>query len=110
LLARDAPNLLGVSLEENLVEAVAKTIGDPLLEVGLFGMRKESRLGIAQADQKRFDRPQTCQRVGGLERIIEEPLAIVNAREAGADQENLPQKLLPPGIDSRNLCEKPAPP
>src|SRR5262245_16330872 len=43
LIARDAPDLLGVRLEENLVEAVAETIGDPLLEIGLFGMWEESR-------------------------------------------------------------------
>ncbi len=32
---RDAPHLLGVGLEEVLVEALAEAVGDPLLEVVL---------------------------------------------------------------------------
>ena len=47
--ARDAPDLLRVGLEEDLVQPLAEPVGDPLLEVLLDRVRAEVPLDVARA-------------------------------------------------------------
>src|SRR5262249_8544124 len=99
--ARNAPDLLGVGLEEDLVQPVPKAVRHPLLEAGLFGRRPETGFGVTQADQQGFERSEAGERIQRLQRVIEEMAAIMDARQPRSAEKVLAEDLVPQAVDQR---------
>jgi hypothetical protein len=106
LRAGDAPDLLGVGLEEGQEEAPPEAVGHPLLE-GVLDLAGEHRPAqVAEADQDALDEAEAHQRVQRLERVVEELLLVVDAREARPLEELVGQDLLPHLVDLHRLGEE----
>ena len=108
--AGNAPDLFRVGLEENLVQALAKAVADPLLQVLFVVVIGHSRPKIAEYNADGFDRSQAEERILGLQRVVKELLAIENPREAGPRQKLIAQNLVPHLIDFVPLGEETVPP
>ena len=106
LIARDAPDLLRVRLEEVPEEATAEAVGDPLVESGLILVRANLPLGVAQQDPARSVRTHVEQRVEGLQRIGKILTAVEDAAHPRALQEIVGQDFLPQGLDRLHLREE----
>ena len=103
---RDAPDLLGVGLEEVLVEPLAEAVGDPLLEVLLLalGLHRGPEVGEAGADE--LDRAELADHVHAVERVLEELAVPEDARLARALEELLLHHLVPEVVDLLGLGEE----
>jgi hypothetical protein len=102
--ARDAPDLLGVGLEEVRVDAPAEPAHDPVLEAArLRGAETVAGAKVGDGAAGRLRHPQAAKDVGGLERVVEEVAAVVDPREAAANEQLVPQDLLPEPLDLREL-------
>ena len=110
LAARHAPHLLGVGLEEDLVEPPAEAVGHPLLEVAFLAVWREARAEVAQTHSHRFQGTQAEEGVHRLQRIVEELAPIVDAGEARTHQHFLVEDLVPQRFDLRQLAEEAVPP
>ena len=106
LRAGHAPHLLGVGLEEDLVEAAAEPVDHPVLEGALVADGSEPRRRVAHADAGGLERPQAEQRVDRPERVVEEAAAVVDARHAIALEEVLAEQLVPHLANARDLGEE----
>ena len=106
---RDAPHLLGVGLEEVLVEPLAEAVGDPLLEVVLAPLRLDGRPQVGHAGEEQLDRAELADDVHALQRIVEELAVPVDPRHARALEELLPHHLVPEGVDLLGLGEEAVP-
>ena len=106
---RDAPHLLGVGLEEVLVEPLAEAVGDPLLDVVLLalGLHLRPQVGEPRADQ--LDRAELAHDVHAVERIREELAVPEDPRHARAQQELLLHHLVPEIVDLLGLGEEAMP-
>ena len=104
---RDAPDLLGVGLEEELVEALAEAVGDPLLEVVLGALAAAAR-GHGRRGRQRVSSigPSFLMTSVPLQRIVEELAVPVDARHARAQQELLAHDLVPEVVDLLGLGEE----
>ena len=97
-IAGDAPDLLGVALEKRLVETLAEPLGDPILERLLAPRRPQLRAHVARQDTDALRRAEGGENVPALERIAQEALLVVDAREARDGEEVVPQHLLPQAL------------
>jgi hypothetical protein len=105
--AGDAPDLLRVGLEKNLVEPAAEPVRHPLLEILLDRVRTIMPFHVTEEDPERVDRPQPSQGIPGAERIIEEASVVMNAGQARDGDELLAQNLVPQLFDGPDLREEP---
>ena len=77
--ARNAPDFLGVGLEERAVEAVAEAIAHPLLE-GILGQHGfQFGPQIATDHHETFVKAEVAHCVGNLQRVLEESALVVDA-------------------------------
>src|SRR5215472_13422604 len=58
LIARNAPNVLGVALEESLVEAAAEGVDNPVLEAANLALRPHARREIAHHARGGLEQPE----------------------------------------------------
>src|SRR5262249_31571323 len=106
LLSGNPPDLLGVSLEEDLEETLAEPVRDPLLEVLLDRIRVELGQKKTAEHTERRGGPQARERVDRLKRIVKEVAVIVDAREPRPRHELVPEDFLPDLVDQRDFGEK----
>ena len=93
--AGNAPDLLRVGLEEVAEQAVAEAVDHPMFKRLLLLVRKDLPLDIARHNPAGLDRPQICQRINRLERIIEEFATEKDPRQARARDEFIRANLVP---------------
>ena len=103
---RDAPDLLGVALEEVVVEAPAEAVGDPLLEVLLLALGLDDRPQVGEAGAHELDRAELLDHVRAVERVVEELAVPVDARHARPLEELLLHHLVPEVVDLLGLGEE----
>ena len=100
-VGRDAPDLLGVGLEEGPVEAPAEAGGDPALEVVLVLGRPDPHPEVGQHAEERLDEAEVAQRVEGLERVVEVLAVVVDPAHPGPEHEVLVVEDLVPELLDR---------
>src|SRR5919112_2016741 len=103
---RDAPHLLGVGLEEVVVEALAEAVGDPLLDVVLAALGLDRGPQVREQAQRQLDRPELLDDVRASERVVEELAAPVDARLPRAHEELVAHDLEPKVVDLLALGEE----
>jgi hypothetical protein len=104
--AGDAPDLLGVGLEEDREETVPEAVGHPLLEGVLLLVGPDLPAQVAQHHQDRLDDPEAHQGVERLERVVEEAVVVEDPRHAGPAQELAAEHLLPDLVHLVHLGEE----
>ena len=106
LVGGDAPQLLGVGLEEVLVEPLAEAIGDPLLKgvLAALGLDRRPQVGGHAAGQ--LDRAELADHVDTLQRVLEELVVPVDPALARALEELLLHDLVPEVVDLLDLGEE----
>ncbi len=106
LVRRDAPQLLGVGLEEVLVEPLAEAVGDPGLErvLATLGLGRRPHVGDQAARQ--LHRAELLDHVHALQRILEELVVPVDPALARALEELLLHDLVPEVVDLLDLGEE----
>ena len=103
---RDAPDLLGVGLEEVVVEPLAEAVGHPLLEVLLAALRLDGGPQVGDAGADELDRAELADHVHALERVVEELAVPVDPRHPRALEELLLHHLVPEVVDLLGLGEE----
>ncbi len=106
LIARDAPDLLRVALEEHVEELLAKTVRHPLGKGHLRQNRLQPRLGVAEQDAESLHGPELEKTVHRLERVVEKLTPVVDAGEAWAIDEIVRHDLTPDLVHFLRLAEK----
>ena len=106
LRGRHAPDLLGVGLEEEVEEALAEAVGDPLLEGVLAALRLDLRPEVGEHAARQLDRAELLDHVRAAQRVVEELLVPVDARHARALEELLAHDLVPEVVDLLDLGEE----
>src|SRR2546423_7494696 len=109
LLGADAPNLFRVSLEEDAEQAPAELVAHPVLESPRILDGLEAGPCVAGEAQEAFDRAEVPQRVDRLDRVSEEPAAVVDARQAAPRQHLVAEDLGPEVLDLRVLGKEAVP-
>src|SRR5437879_9372462 len=107
LLGADAPYLFRVGLEEDAEQAPAELVADPILERLRILHRLQACPRVAGQAQDGLDRTEVPERVDRLDRIREEPAAVVDTREAAAGQHLRTEDLRPQVLDLFVLGEEP---
>jgi hypothetical protein len=102
----DAPDLLGVGLEEVLVEPLAEAVRHPLLEVLLLALGLHGRPEVGEAGAHELERAELLDHVHALERVGQELPVPVDARHARALEELLAHDLVPQVVDFLGLGEE----
>ncbi len=103
---RDAPDLLGVGLEEEVEQALAEAVGDPLLERVLRPLGLDGGPQVGEPGAGQLDRAELADHVGAVERVVEELLVPVDARLARALEELVAHDLVPEVVDLPVLGEE----
>ncbi len=103
----DAPNFLGVRLEEGLEEHLAEAIDDPRLEATLGPDGTKSGLDVTQQDAGGPPGTELPERIDWLERVMEKLAAVVDTAQPRAGDERVAQDLAPEGVDLAVLGEEP---
>ena len=101
-----APDLLGVGLEEVVVEPLAEAVGHPLLEVVLAPLGLDRGPQVGHARQEELDRAELLDHVRAGQRVVEELAVPVDARHARALEELLAHDLVPEVVDLLGLGEE----
>ncbi len=107
LVAGNAPDLLGISLEEGIEETAAEAIGDPILEGFLVGVGSESRTGEAEDGGGALDRAEVAEGFPDVERVLVELLVVEDAGEAWGQAEFGAEGFLPEALDLGHLGVEP---
>jgi hypothetical protein len=103
LVARHAPHLLGVGLEEGRVEATPEAVDHPLLERLLLGLWPRLGREVAEDHPRALGRPHLREGVERLEGVLDEPSPVVDAREPRDLEEALLEHLVPDAVDLLDL-------
>ena len=106
LLARHAPHLLGVGLEEDREQPVAELVRHPLAKVLRVGVGKRLLVGVRQHAHRALDDAEVAQRLERLQRIGVELAVVVDAAQARALDEVVGQDLVPEVDDLLRLGEE----
>src|SRR5690606_11510041 len=94
VLAGRAPDLFRVLLEEAPVQAIAEPVDEEVLQAALRAAREEPRVGVARGERHAVAQAELERRVEvGLERIVEELAAEVDAREPPAKEHDVRVRL-----------------
>src|SRR2546428_2390549 len=107
LLGADAPHLLRVGLEEDVVEAPAELVPHPVLEASRIPNRLDAGPRVAGHAEDCLHRAEVPEGVGRLERIREIPTPVVDSRQAIAREHLRAQDLSPEIFDLLVLVEEP---
>ena len=102
----DAPDLLGVALEEVRVQAPAEAVGHPLLEVVLVALALQRGAQVAQAAEHELPRAELLDDVHAVEGVVEELAAPEDAAHARAHEELVAHDLQPEVVDLLGLREE----
>ena len=94
-VARHAPDLLGIGLEEDRIELVAELVDRPVLEAPHILVRKDLRLAIAQHAQGRAPDAEIPQGFKSAKWIAVEFAFIIDAAHPGPLDEVVGQNLVP---------------
>jgi hypothetical protein len=103
---RDAPDLLGVGLEEEVEQPLAEAVRDPLLEVLLAPLGLHERPQVREAGAHELDGAELLDHVRAAERVVEELAVPVDARHARALEELLAHDFVPEVVDLLGLREE----
>ena len=108
---RDAPDLLGVGLEELVEEPAAEAVGHPLLVGVLLALRLDRRPEVGEERLGQVDRAELLHHVRAAQRVVEElraalAVAPVDARHPRALEELLAHDLVPEVVDLLHLREE----
>lgn len=95
LVARHAPHLLGIGLEEDRIELASELVDRPVLEAADRLVRKQLRPRIARHAQGRAHDPEVPQRLERAQRIGIEFALIIDAAHPRALDEVVGQYLVP---------------
>src|SRR5262249_6490590 len=88
------PDLFCVCLKEGQEQALAETIRHPLLECVLSSVGEKPPAHIAQENENTLDKAESHDDVEGFQRVVEEVLPVIDARESGSAQELIVQNFL----------------
>jgi len=100
------PDLLGVRLEEDGVQAPAEPVRHPVLEGDLRRNRPQSDPQVTEKHEERVDRSQSSEGIHWLQRISEEFPAVVDARESRPLQQLRSEHVSPELLNRANLREE----
>src|SRR5439155_24308715 len=100
---RHAPDLLVVRLEEQLEEAPAEAVRDPILERLVALVAPRGRAQVRRDAARQLDRPELAHDVGTAQRIVEVAAVPEDARHARPEQELLAEDLVPQRVDLDRL-------
>ena len=106
LFRADAPHLFRVGLEEDAVEAPAELVAHPLFERPRVLDREHASPEVARKAAHSLDRAQVPKGVHSLDRVSEEPAAVVDAREPAPVQQLGAEDLRPQLLDLVVLGEE----
>jgi len=81
-----------------------------LLEVLFDPIGQQTPLRVTGEDHHRVHNTETTQGIRRLQRVVEEPAIVVNARHARHRDELVAQHFFPQGLDGFNLRKKSVPP
>ena len=109
LVARHAPHLLGVGLEEDRIEFLAELVGGPVLKALHLADREQLVLQVARHAQGGAPQAQIPQRLEGAQRIGVELALVIDAAHARALDEVVGQDLVPQVDDLLALREEAMP-
>ena len=104
--AAHAPDFFGVTLKEDIEEAFAKLVADPIFEVARIADRKETRFEPGQNAEDRFKDAELDQRLERLQRVGEKLARVKDARGTGAHEHVVGQNLRPKIFDRFRFGEK----
>ena len=107
MAARQSPHLLRIAFKECSKQPPAETIRHPRFQVIFRKRRRQTRPRKAGETPEGFDWAESHERVQGLQRILEEFPAIVNARKPGANQQIVAEYFLPDFLDLGQFGEEP---
>ena len=109
LVARHAPHLLGVGLEEDREQLLAELVAHPFVEIA--GVLDRERLGVGERQHAggAGEDAEVLQRLEGAQRIRVVLAAVVDARQARPRDEIVGQDLLPQVDDFLRLREEAMP-
>ena len=106
LAGRHTPDLLGVGAEEELEQAPAEAVRDPLLEGVLRAPRPRERAHVGGGRTAQLDRAELAHHVGAAQGVVEEAPVPVDARHPRAQQELVAQHLVPERLHLAALREE----
>src|ERR1017187_248563 len=85
LIARHAPDLFGIRLEEDQIQLLAKPVDNKVLERALLALRQDNRAHVTQSTLDRADQPHASERSRAQTNgIVEEPAQKINPALARA--------------------------
>ena len=106
--AGNPPHLLRVGAEERVVEASTEVRRHPVLEaVHSLPVPVQLASEVGERAESRLEQAETCDDVARLERVGVVLALVVDAGEAGPDEEVLAEHRLPEAFDLGELREEP---
>src|SRR5262249_32446508 len=107
LVTRYAPDFLGVGLEEYVVQALSKPVGDPLFECLFRFLGKHLGAQVAEKDQCAVPDAETQQSIGRAQWVIKEFLVVVDARETTTSEKlSFSENFAPHRVNGFDLREE----
>ena len=106
LLAGHPPYLLGVGLEEDVEQAPAEPVADPLCEIRRMPVRQRHRFQVRQDAERRLQHAELAQRVARLQGVVEAFAPVVDPGLARPFDEPLVEDLLPEAVHLRGFREE----
>ena len=106
LLAGHPPDLLGVGLEEDVEQAPAEPVADPLCEVRRMPVRQRHRFQVRQDAERRLQHAELAQRVARLQGVVEAFAPVVDPGLARPFDEPFVEDLLPEAVHLRGFREE----
>ena len=103
---RDAPDLLGVRLEEELEQPAAEAVRDPVLERVVDLVAAGRSAGVRRHAARQLDRAELADHVGAAQRVVEVAVVPVDPRHPRAPQELVAEHLVPERVDLDRLREE----
>ncbi len=104
--AAHAPDLLGIGLEEDAEETGAELVRHPFLEIAGVRDGEEAALEIGEHARHGLEDAELHQRVAGLERVVEQLAAVIDARLARTVAHVVAQELGPKPLDLARFGEE----
>ncbi len=108
-IARNPPDLFRVGLEEDVIEAAAEPVRDPVFEADLRTDRLQPDPEIAQEDEERVADAEAGEGVHRLEGVVEELAAVVDPREPRTLQHLGAHHRAPELLDGADFGEEAVP-
>src|SRR5262249_59902585 len=101
--AGSAPHYLGVGLEEHVEQTGAEPVADPVLEAAVRFDWLCLRTKVAGHHRGERERTEIGEHVGRLQRVVEEPAAVIDSREPRTLEQIVAEELVPQLAHARDL-------